>query len=105
MDYPLEELVLLTDQYATTSARIHGVHHSDRYILFPSLIGDYMSDVSMITNAQAINAPFKDDRTLDMLAIHNDFFPSEYLASESVEGIFGGSHVEDFDDFDNFRYV
>ena len=105
LDYPLDELVILTDSYATTSSKDPWGAALRQVYTFPSLIGDYMNDISMITNAQAINAPFKDDRTLDMLAIHNDFFPSEYLASESVEGIFGGSHVEDFDDFDNFRYV
>ena len=104
-DYPLEELVFLTDQYAKTSSNDPwGVSLQQIYTL-PSQIGDYMNDYGIISQASAVDAPFIDDRAMKLLALQNEFFPSVYLTRESVEGIFNRSSLQDFDDFYNFQNV
>lgn len=104
-DYPLDELVFLTDQHATTSSKDPwGVSLQQVYTL-PSQIGDYMNDYSIISKASAVDAPFRDDRAMKLLALQGEFFPSVYLTRESVEGIFNRSSIQDFDDFYNFQYV
>ena len=102
---PLEELVLLTNQHATTTANNPWGAAVQQVYAYSSQIGDYMNDVGLTTQAQAINAPFNDDAVMRQLASKGAFFPSEYLTRESVEGIFDGSDVKDFDDFSNFMNV
>ncbi len=105
LDYPLEELVMLTDQHATTSAKDAWGATLQQVYTYQSQIGDYMNDLSLITQAQAVNAPFKDDAVMKQLAAKGEFFPSEYLTRESVEDIFNNGDVKDFDDFNNFVKV
>ena len=102
---PLEELVLLTDQHATTTANNPWGTAVQQVYAYSSQIGDYMNDVGLTTQAQAINAPFNDDAVMRQLASKGAFFPSEYLTRESVEGIFAGSDVKDFDEFSSFMNV
>ena len=102
---PLEELVMLTDKHATSTATDPWGATIQQVYTYTSTIGDYMNDAGLTLQAQAINAPFKSDRPLEMLAAKGEFFPSEYLARESVEGLFTRSFVDDFDDFDNFWNV
>ena len=102
---PLEELVMLTDKHATSTATDPWGATIQQVYTYSSTIGDYMNDAGLTLQAQAINAPFKSDRPLEMLAAKGEFFPSEYLARESVEGLFTRSFVDDFDDFDNFWNV
>ena len=104
-DNPVQELVLLTDQYATTSAKNPWGADLQNVYTYQSLIGDYMGDVSLIAHAMMVSAPFKDDAVMKQLANKGEFFPSEYLPRKSVEGIFTNSSVKDFDDFINFMNV
>ena len=102
---PVQELVLLTDQHATTSAKNPWGASLQNVYTLQSQIGDYMNDAALTTMSQSILATFKDDAVMRLLADKGEFFPSEYLIRESVEGIFSNSDIEDFDDFDNFQYV
>ena len=53
-DYPLEELVLLTDQHATTSSTDPWGATLQQVYTFPSQIGDYMNDVGITMEASAV---------------------------------------------------
>ena len=102
---PVQELVLLTDQHATTSAKNPWGAELMQVFTLQSQIGDYMNDVGLTTQAQSILAPFKEDDVMRALANKGEFFPSEYLTRKSVEGLFERSSIQDFDDFDNFYQV
>jgi len=102
---PLGELVFLTDQHATTTAKEPWGASLQQVYAKQSQLGDYINDYSLLTIAQSIVAPFKDDKVMEALADKGEFFPSEYLVRESVEGIFNNGSVEDFDDFTNFQRV
>ena len=102
---PLQELVLLTNGHATTTAKDPWGIMLDNVYTKQELLGDYMNDAALLAHAKSISAPLKDYRALTMLADAGEFFPSEYLARESVEGIFSRCYVQDLDDFSNFRNV
>ena len=102
---PLQELVLLTDQHATTSAKNPWGTIIMNVYTQQSQIGDYMNDRGLTTQARSIQAPFQDRMVMRMLADHGEFFPSEYLLKESVEGYFQRCAIHDFDDFTNFQNV
>jgi len=104
-DNPVQELVLLTDQHATTSTSNPWGTTLQQVYTLPTTIGEYMNDVALTKHAQSILAPFQDYRVMQLLAAKGEFFPSEYLIRESVEGYFNNSSITDFDDFDNFQYV
>lgn len=104
-DNPLEELVLLTDQHATTTAKDPWGASIQQVYTYSSQTGDYMGDAGMINMAQSVMAPFNEDLVLKLLAIKDEFFPSDYLLRENVEKIFEQSAVQDFNDFNNFIQV
>ena len=102
---PLQELVLLTSQHATSNASDPWGQTIYQVYANQSQIGNYMNDANIINQAQAIDAPFRDDAVTMVLAYYGEFFPSEYLRKESVEGYFNSSAIKDFDDFTNFQRV
>ncbi len=105
LDYPLEELVLLTNQHATSSSSNPWGQPINQVYTPQSQLGDYMNDAGIISCGQSVSAPFNDDQVMHLLADKGEFFPSEYLLREDVEGLFNDSEVGEFDDFDQFQYV
>ena len=104
-DNPLEELVLLTDQHATTTAKDPWGASIQQVYTYSSQTGDYMGDAGLINMAQSVSAPFSEDLVMKLLAVRGEFFPSDYLLRESVEKIFEQSAIQDFNDFNNFIQV
>ena len=102
----IEELVLLTDGHATSEyddpweANI-GVTYATN-----AQIGNYMGDINLTRRTSYVLAPFKDDAVMRTLADHAQFFPSDYLELETVEGLFNDNNtITNFEDFNNFTQV
>ena len=103
LDYPLEELVFVSDKTAVSE-------HSDPWkqpilAVFTKMSQqvDYMNQPYLTRVAQSINAPFADDAVMETLAQKGQFFPSEYTSAESVENLFNDNQtIKTFDEFKLF---
>jgi len=105
----IDELVLLTDGFATLEsdwykdpweAPIQTVFTTQKQL------GNYLSDGKLVRQARSVVAMFKDDAVTWALADKSHFFPTAYLQTESVEGIFNGNtDIKTFDDFNFFTRV
>ena len=106
LDNPLPELVFITDQHATTTAKDPWGAPIQQVYTLQSQLGDYMNDVSLYTQTQNIMAPFADDAVMETLAQKGQFFPSEYLEKESIGKLFEeGNKITRFEDFKLFARV
>ena len=106
LDYPLEELVFVTDQPAQSSCKNPWGQTIGTVITKQSQIDDYMGQPYLTNQAQNIIAPFEDDAVMKRLAEKGEFFPSSYLERESVEGLFTETYdLQQFNDFDLFQNV
>ena len=103
---PLTELVFITDTPAQSEAKDPwgvdiGVVYTKK-----SQIDSYVNQPFLTIHAPVIIAPFEEDAVMESLAQKNEFFPSQYLARESVEGIFNhNDKIKNFNDFYVFRKV
>ena len=103
----IDELVLLTKDHATDDSFFKDPWEApiQQVWTLSSTLGDYMGDLGLTRQAQAMNAPFVEDDVMWSLANKGHFFPSEYLGLESVEGIFHTNAIIHFDDFQKFYNV
>ena len=105
----IDELVLLTEDFAKNESYFFKNPWEapiSMVVTTQKQIGNYMGDVKLIRQAQCVIAPFEDDAVTWALADKGQFFPSEYMNKESVEGIFNGNtDIRKFDDFNLFYRV
>ena len=105
----IDELVLLTEDFAKNESYFFKNPWEapiGMVVTTQKQIGNYMGDVKLIRQAQSVLAPFEDDAVTWALADKGQFFPSEYMNKESVEGIFNGNtDIRKFDDFNLFYRV
>ena len=103
----IEELVFLTNQVCSSSSDDPWKASIQNVYALQSQVGDYMGDIHLTKRANDITAPFKEDAAMWALADKGHFFPSEYFALESVDGIFEDNveikTLEDFDQFSNVK--
>ncbi|MCR5131830.1 MAG: leucine-rich repeat domain-containing protein [Prevotella sp.] len=102
----VEELVLLTDQRIISEWS--GPWDSEIQAVFTlnSLLGDYMGDPNINYCTHAMMAPLEEDIVMKALAEKGQYFPTEYMLRESVEGLFEGNEdIQKFDDFFKFQNV
>ena len=81
----LEELVFMTDQYATSESDDPWEGPIRQIFTRKSQIGDYMSDPALTQRAQSIYALFNDDQVMTDLMTRRCYFPSQYLNVESTK--------------------
>ena len=81
----LEELVFMTDQFATSESDDPWEGPIGLVYTKKSQLGDYMSDPALTTTAQSITALFEDDQVMIDLAARRFYFPSQYLNVESTK--------------------
>ena len=106
LEYPLEELVFLTDGIATSTAKEAWGQPISNVYTKQSQLTTYMNHPYLINQAKSIVAPFEEDAVMETLASKGEFFPSVYLKRESVEGLFpNASKLRRFKDFYMFRNV
>ena len=105
LDNPLEELVFLTDQHATSTAKDPWGQPITVVYAYDSQVADYLYDAGLIAQTNNIVSPFKDDEVMKALVDAGEFFPSVYLKRDNVENIFNGRNLTEFDDFQNFQKV
>ncbi|MCR5159412.1 MAG: leucine-rich repeat domain-containing protein [Prevotella sp.] len=108
----LDELVLMTDSFATSESEDPWEGPISMVYTKKSLLGDYMSDPALTNRAQGITAPFEDEEVMRILAVRRCYFPSQYLNVESTKNPFG-SYLDgdgyffyrdkDLKTFDEFR--
>ena len=102
----LEELVFLTDQFASSESSDPWEADIDVVYVPQSQLADYMSDPALTRRTQNVTSVFEDDAVLKALADKEHYFPSEYLELESVEGIFtGNTDITSFNEFQYFQNV
>ncbi len=81
----LEELVFMTDQFATSESDDPWEGPIGTVFTKKSQLGNYMSDPALTQRTKSIYALFEDDRVMTDLAAHRCYFPSEYLNMESTK--------------------
>ena len=102
----IEELVLLTDEHATSEYR--DPWESDIFVTFTTnaQIGAYMGDIYLTRRSNYVLAPFKDDAVMRTMADRGQYFPSDYTNKEYVEGIFNDNNtIKEFPEFRSFVRV
>ena len=80
----LDELVFLTDQFATSESDDPWEGNIRQVFTKKSTLGNYMSDIALTGRAQYIAALFEDDQVLEDLLKYRYYFPSQYLNMEST---------------------
>ncbi len=106
LSHPLDELVFLTDSPAQSSCSDPWGQPISAVITKQSQIGDYLGQPYLAVQAQNIIAPFEDDAVLEALRVNGQYFPSEYLEKEDVDGIFTRNNdIVSFRDFNRFSKV
>ena len=103
LDYPLEELVFVTNDPAVSSRS--NPWQQDISIVYTkqSQLSDYMNQPYLTRVAQTVVSLFKDDAVMETLAEKGHLFPSEYLLAEKVENIFNdNTTIKTFDEFNAF---
>ena len=113
----LEELVFMTDKYATSESDDPWEGPIGIVYTKKSLLGDYMSDPALTNRAQGIVAPFEDDEVMYCLASRRCYFPSQYLNVESTKNPHGNysdgdgyffyrdNYLRNFDEFRLFSNI
>ena len=102
----IEELVFLTNTPATSTSDDPWEAPIQQVYTLPSQLGDYLGDPGLTQQAQDITSPFTNDNVMWALAEKGHFFPSEYLALESADGIFtDNTTIKDLGDFYQFHNV
>ena len=87
----IDELVFLTDEFATSESDDPWEAPIARVYTKQSLLGDYMSDPALTNRARYISAPFEDDEAMKILAENKQYFPSEYFKMNNIDGVFTGN--------------
>ena len=103
LDYPLEELVFVTDKVAVSErnnpwGQEIGVAYTKK-----SQLADYMNQPYLTRSTKTIVAPFEEDAVMESLAEKGEFFPGLYLQKESVGNLFKENNkITRFEDFNLF---
>ncbi len=106
LSYPLDELVFLTDTPAMSDCGDPWQQDISMVFTKKSQMTDYLNQTYLTNHAKQMKALFEDDAIMESLAVWGQFFPSEYLARESVEGLFANNRrIDFFDDFNLFSHV
>ena len=106
LEYPLEELVFLTDGLATSDAKDPWGQPISQVYTKSSQLNDYTNHPYLINQAKSVMSLFEDDAVIETLAAKGEFFPGIYTNREDIEGIF--PHTRDlrrFKDFNVFTNV
>ncbi len=104
LDYPLEELVFVTDKPAVSDRSNPWGQKIKVAFTKKSQLSDYMSQPYLTNSAQTVIAPFEDDAVMTTLAGKGLFFPSEYLSAERLENVFtDNTTIKNFDEFKLFN--
>ena len=106
LEYPLEELVFLTDTVVTSEDNDPWGQPIQQVYTKMSQFSDYQGQPYLTNQAQSITALFEDDAVMESLSRKGEYFPSEYLARENVDDLFrGNADIRQFDDFYFFQNV
>ena len=103
LDYPLDELVFVTDKVAVSErnnpwGQEIGVAYTKK-----SQLADYMNQPYLTRSTKTIGAPFEEDAVMESLAEKGEFFPGLYLQKESVGNLFKENNkITRFEDFNLF---
>ena len=106
LEYPLEELVFLTDGIAGSTAKDAWGQPISQVFTKMSQVNVYMNQPFLTNQAKMVTALFEDDAVMEALAAKGEFFPGIYTNREDVEGLF--PHTRDlrrFKDFNVFTNV
>ena len=101
LDYPLEELVFVSDKPAVSERNNPWGQPINVVFTKKSQLGDYMNQPYLTNQAQTVMAPFEEDAVIDALTQKGQFFPSVYMTAETLEGIFNDN--KDIVTFDEFK--
>ena len=102
----IEELVFLTNQYASSESSDPWEANIGMVYVPQSLLDYYLSDPELTYRTQNVINVFDEDAVLWALVDKEHYFPSEYLNLESVNGIFAGNTtIKNFDEFRYFQNV
>ena len=103
LDYPLDELVFVTDKPAVSDRSNPWGQEIAIAFTKQSQVSDYMNQPYLTRSASTIVAPFKEDVVMESLAEKGEFFPGLYLQKESIGNLFrGNDKIVHFDDFNLF---
>ena len=106
LDYPLEELVFVTDKVAVSERNNPWGQEIKVVYTKQSQLSDYMNQPYLTRSAQNVIAPFEDDAVMEALAENGYFFPSQYTQRNNVELIFNNNEkLKRFNDFNKFTGV
>ena len=110
LDYPLEELVLLTDGHATSDANDPWGYNIGEVYTTKARISDYLNDPCITSKTSTISAPFEDDDVWNKLMESGEFFPSVFTQKEDVGTMFSETDkaqntLKYFDEFQYFTNV
>ena len=104
LDYPLEELVFISDKIAVSQRSNPWGQYITTVFTKKSQLSDYMNQPYLTRVAQSIVALFEDDAVMTTLAGKGLFFPSEYIAAERAENLFNDNQsIKTFDEFNLFK--
>ena len=102
----IEELVFLTDGFATSESSDPWEASIQTVYTTNGQLGNYMNDPQLGRRISYILSPFEDDNVIWALADKEHYFPSAYMELDNVEGIFeNNTGIETFDDFSAFGKV
>ena len=105
LDYPLEELVFLTDGHATSDAKDPWGQDIGMVCTTQARLSDYLNDPCIVSKTSTVSAPFEDDAVWDKLVENGEFFPSVFTMKEDVGTIFSEMGKEKtLKSFDEFQY-
>ena len=105
LDYPLEELVFLTDGHASSDAKDPWGQNLSTVYTTQARISDYLNDPVVISKTENVSAPFEDDDVWNKLIESGEFFPSVIMAKEDVGTIFSEQNkAKTLKTFDEFQY-
>ena len=103
LDYPLEELVFVSDEPAVSEHSNPWGQPIAAVFTKKSQLNDYMNQPYLTRVTRYVTALFDDDAVMETLARKGQFFPTEYLSAERAENIFNGNQrIKTFDEFSRF---
>ena len=109
LDYPLEELVFLTDGHAASDAKDPWGQQIGVVYTTQDKLSNYLNDPCLINQTENVIAPFEDNAVWDQLVEHGEFFPSVFMEKEDVGDIFSEQNkskkLKTFDEFQFFNKV
>lgn len=101
----IEEMVMLTKKAATSSYDDPWENPIQVTYVPQSVLGDYLGQAYLVKQT-ALKSVFNDDAVMYALAEKAQFFPSEYLKLDNVEGIFSdNTDIREFNEFSYFTKV